>query len=144
MKTAQPTYARNMTLDKVQAFSTKFRITSTCWEWERAKTKKGYGETWIKAKGVVYAHRLIYELIHGAIPSGLVVDHMCENTSCVNPEHLRLLGNAQNIWRKYENNPITHCKRGHLFEGNSITRINKRNNRPRRWCIKCRNKDYIL
>lgn len=46
-----------------------------------------------------YVHRLMYEAVHGPIPEGHVVDHICFHTRCVEPLHLRALtvsGNGLN------------------------------------------------
>lgn len=57
-----------------------------CWEWTRA-TRNGYGAVGIGQK-VVYVHRWVYEDMVAEIPDGLVIDHLCENRRCANPEHL--------------------------------------------------------
>lgn len=46
-----------------------------------------------------YAHRLVYWCVHGPIPSGKYVDHICNNRACVNLDHLQLISNRENILR---------------------------------------------
>lgn len=43
-----------------------------------------------------YMHRYVYEENFGEIPKGLIVRHMCDNTSCINPKHLILGTNKDN------------------------------------------------
>lgn len=75
-----------------------------CWDWT-GDTVKGYGRLSQRGK-LVYAHRLSWEIEHGDIPDGLFVDHACHNTYCVNPQHLRLVTNKENIEnRTYETGP---------------------------------------
>lgn len=65
-----------------------------CWVWKAAKSEKGYG--YFGFKGKVYkAHRVSWFLKHGVFPS-LQLDHLCRNTSCVNPDHLEEVSNREN------------------------------------------------
>ncbi|WP_368859907.1 HNH endonuclease [Curtobacterium sp. P97] len=43
------------------------------------------------------AHRVAWSFEHGDVPAGMVLDHMCFNTMCVRPSHLRSVTPKQNI-----------------------------------------------
>lgn len=68
---------------------------SGCWIWSGYLCNKGYGIFWFDG-GAKKAHRISYELYVGQIPAGMVVDHVCRERSCVNPEHLRPVTSREN------------------------------------------------
>jgi hypothetical protein len=70
-----------------------------CWVWNRkGKNSHGHCAVWISGKEYS-AHRTVYEQYVGPIPKGLVLDHLCENPPCVNPDHLHPTTSAENIRR---------------------------------------------
>lgn len=71
---------------------------SGCWLWDGAVSTNGYGRFKVgKDRAVKYAHRMFYEAAHGAIPDGMSVCHKCDTPLCVNPAHLFLGTQPDNL-----------------------------------------------
>lgn len=77
-------------------------VTTGCWNWSLCKNKKGYGKLSHGNKDYL-AHRYIYEKHIGPIPFDMELDHICLNTSCVNPSHLEVVTKTENLRRKWKN-----------------------------------------
>lgn len=79
------------------------KVEGGCWIWTGARKSKGYGSMRIGPKSrsrTVAVHRLMWAETHGPIPVGFCVLHHCDNPPCINPDHLWLGTNSDNILDK--------------------------------------------
>lgn len=88
----------------------RIKKTDTCWIW--APKSGRYGMFYNEGKFVL-AHRAVYEAMVGPIQEGLVLDHLCSQKYCVNPEHLEAVTQKVNAQRYFSS--LTECKHGHAF-----------------------------
>lgn len=112
-----------------------------CWLWA-GHTNNGYGQITrvLPARGMGYAHRIVYEALVGPVGEGLHLDHKCKVRTCCNPAHLDPVTPHENNRRSDSPTALharqTTCVNGHpLDEKNTIAR----RDRPGRQCRECKN-----
>lgn len=92
------------------------------------------------------AHRLAYELHKGPVPEGLVIDHLCRNTLCVNPAHLEAVTTQENTRRGEAQSVIngrkTHCIHGHELTPDN-TRLKRKGRGHERVCRTCHKRHLV-
>jgi hypothetical protein len=132
------------------------RVTKTpggCWVWNGNISPHGYGT---HSPDVRRAHKIAWESVHGPVPDGLILDHVCHTQAvaqgtcpggptclhrrCVNPDHLEPVVGAVNTMRGAgwapANAAKTHCPQGHPYDAENTY---YRNENGRRSCRPCRN-----
>lgn len=97
---------------------------SGCIEWAGWRMAAGYGSMYHRGRSQP-THRLAYMAAKGPIPDGLFVLHSCDNPPCINPDHLSVGTNKDNILQCIERGrhfwtEKTHCKRGHELAGENV------------------------
>lgn len=109
---------KSPTVDHLARFFKKVNSRGVCWEWEGQLTPDNYGR-FTARRTTAMAHRWIWEELVGPIPEGYQIDHLCQHTKCVNPDHLEPVTPEENYRRKKSCGPKifkqrrTHCKNGH-------------------------------
>ena len=112
----------------------KIRINkkTTCWEW-KGTTFKGYGYGWFGSGNSKRVHKFFKEKLFGKYPDGYVSDHLCRNRGCVNPSHIEVVTNKENLYRGNGQAIKTHltgiCKNNHKAGVDKVTGLVR--------CMKC-------
>lgn len=88
-----------------------------CWTWAASLTTTTYGQFSLEGRPTL-AHRLSYEFFVGPIPEGLVIDHLCRNTTCINPAHLEPVPQTINILRGV-NPAVTRAANNEIVDASS-------------------------
>lgn len=114
-----------------------------CWNWLVIDKTNGYGILTLNHESY-RAHVWIYSNCVGPITKGMVLDHLCRNKSCVNPNHLEMVTSKENTLRGTSFSAVnatkTNCPKGHLLSGTNLLKSGKR--RHCRECMRKRNREY--
>jgi len=110
------------------------RDLSGCWLWIASMGADGYGR--INFGDSTLAHRAAYTAHVGPIPDGMVLDHLCRVRRCVNPEHLEVVTQQQNVLRGI-GAPSVNAKRMYCPRGHPYDEANTYRNAGRRYCRAC-------
>ncbi len=127
-------FKRKLSLEK--SFEVRTLKSESCWEWTGSKDQYGYGRIRFNKVNML-AHRISFKIHKGEIPENLVIDHICRNRGCVNPEHLRAVTKSINSKENTAsftalNLLKTACPHGHKYTGNNLLVSGKK-----RYCRTC-------
>jgi len=129
-------YKRKSAVNRI--YDKLLKKKSGCWQYIGKLDKNGYGRVRDNYTRKLI-HRAMYEHLIGRIPDKMVIDHLCRNRGCVNPSHMEVVTQRENILRGYgvtaRNSRKLNCKRGHGLNGENLYMTTKGS----RQCIKCRN-----
>lgn len=124
----------------MKRFWDKVDLNGDCWLWLGNLDRKGYGRFSFNVSGSL-AHRFSYMVHVGPIGKGLTIDHICRVRKCVNPSHLRVLTNTENVLSGIgitaTNARKTSCNRGHEYTKENTRIFIGPNGRKVRFCKAC-------
>src|SRR5574338_365554 len=121
-------------IKEIELFLEQIKDEGNCWEWQGTLNKDGYGLI------TIAVHKLSYVMAKGKIPKGFVIDHLCRNRKCCNPNHLEAVTPKVNAVRGNSGLHMklrTHCPQGHELKGNNLD--NYALSKGKRCCRKCKN-----
>ena len=115
---------------------------SGCWLWTAALNGKGYGVTRDEYGHIAQAHRLMFRKLRGEIPADKQLDHKCRVRCCLNPCHMEVVTQKENLLRGFgaaaQNARKVVCKRGHSLSGDNLYM-----QRGTRQCRTCKRLRYL-
>lgn len=109
-----------ITQEELNRFNSCFIKDGDCKLWQKFLDKDGYGTFYFRKK-LRRCHRVAFYIKKGAIPKGMVIDHLCKNRNCVEVTHLRAVTAKTNSLENSNsvgaiNAKKTVCKNGHPFD----------------------------
>jgi hypothetical protein len=117
-------------------FWAKVDTSGDCWEWTAYRDAAGYGIFQLGKTGPRKAHRVSWALTNGEPDPALVIDHLCRNRACVNPDHMEQVTQRSNVLRgtapAAQQARRTECRHGHPLSGSNLMV-----SRGRRICRTC-------
>ena len=130
------------TLIYMDRFWDKVDKTGECWIWTASKNKKGYGRFGFGSRAQL-AHRVSWLLSNGEIPDGMLACHTCDNPPCVNPSHLWLGTQKDNVVDmsskgRHGCTKKTHCVHGHEYTIENTGTQKTAKNGFQRYCKECK------
>ena len=119
------------------------RRWNDCWMWTASQTSTGYGQFNYR-NDIKAAHRHMMLWLHGPLGRWDICDHVvCDQPLCVNPLHLRVTTQRENLLRSKRgmtaiNARKTHCPKNHPLEGDNLDSYHLREHGQRK-CRTCHN-----
>lgn len=113
-----------------------------CWVWTGSCFGGNVGKNGVRYGRIsrdgkqIAVHRASYEAHVGPIPAGLVIDHLCRNTFCINPAHLEAVTQQENVLRGL-GAMKSHCPHGHELSGSNLRIQKRRTKASKRICATC-------
>ena len=129
--------------DMQRAWSRIRKSSDGCWLQTSGLNYGGYGSYSIAGR-TVRTHRFMYVVHRGPIASDVVLDHLCRNRACCNPEHLDPVANELNVERGMSPSAVnarkSHCLRGHPFDAEN-TEVRPGGGRACKECRRIRDRE---
>lgn len=143
---------KTTTSDLIDAYAARFLAKTVrgpfCWTFTGSVNGSGYGTFLVGSRSDgtrrnMMAHRFAYELSSGPIAdNSLVVHHRCFNRLCVNPAHLELTTQSENLKAHPAGfvpakSRVTHCPRSHPYDEVNTYLKALPNGKSARCCREC-------